>query len=164
MNKNQKNNTNDIVDSEISKYYFNENVQIAIIEYNRIENRIKKQKIFNNIIYPAIDKLVQNIINIYQMPYIQDTYWQLKTDVIGHVILKLQLYNKNKGKAFSYFTTIIKRYLINKNNKKYNQYKMFQSFDEFIFKHQNITCKKQSIIQMDYKKIILQLTQKLYLN
>jgi hypothetical protein len=45
----------------------------------------------------------------------------LKHEVITFLLEKLHLYDETKGKAYSYFGTIAKRYLINYNNKNYKK-------------------------------------------
>jgi hypothetical protein len=55
-----------------------------------------------------------------------DTIEELKHEVVTFLLEKLHLYNQSKGKAYSYFGTIAKRYLIiyNENNYKKLQQKV----------------------------------------
>lgn len=48
---------------------------------------------------------------------------ELKHEVVTFLLSKLHLYKKEKGKAYSYFGTIAKRYLIIYNEKNYNKLK-----------------------------------------
>ena len=48
---------------------------------------------------------------------------ELQHEVTSFLLEKLHLYNQDKGKAFSYFGTIAKRYLILYNNKNYEKLK-----------------------------------------
>ena len=52
-----------------------------------------------------------------------DTIPELQHEVVAFLLEKLHLYNQNKGKAFSYFGTIAKRYLILYNNANYKKLK-----------------------------------------
>ena len=47
----------------------------------------------------------------------------MKHEVIAFLLEKLHLYNQDKGKAYSYFGTIAKRYLIVYNNNNYKRLK-----------------------------------------
>jgi hypothetical protein len=52
-----------------------------------------------------------------------ETIAELQHEVTSFLLEKLHLYNQAKGKAFSYFGTIAKRYLILYNNKNYEKLK-----------------------------------------
>jgi hypothetical protein len=100
--------------------YFTEETEDAIIRY-RLETKLSvKNTIYSNIIHPAFYKLVENIIHSFKFYYIDtESIEDLKYEVISFLIQKIHLYEKNKGKAFSYFGTIAKRYLITYNKKNY---------------------------------------------
>ena len=50
-----------------------------------------------------------------------DTIEELKHEVVTFLLEKLHLYDQSKGKAYSYFGTIAKRYLIIYNNNNYKK-------------------------------------------
>jgi hypothetical protein len=104
--------------------YFTLDTQAAILEY-RLETSIaKRNKIFNERIYYAFYKLAENIIHTFKFYYTEvDNINELKHEVIAFLLEKLHLYNQDKGKAYSYFGTIAKRYLIVYNNNNYKRLK-----------------------------------------
>lgn len=87
--------------------YFGPRVEAAIVEYNTTTNLKEKEKVFTNIIYPALGKLAEN--QIYAKKF-QDfgysTYEDKKHECIIHLHSRLEKYNLSKGSAFSYFNRI----------------------------------------------------------
>jgi len=104
--------------------YFTLDTQAAIIEYRLETSLVKRNKIFNQRIYYAFYKLAENIIHTFKFYYTEvDNIDELKHEVIAFLLEKLHLYDDKKGKAYSYFGTIAKRYLIVYNNNNYKRLK-----------------------------------------
>ena len=104
--------------------YFTQETEDAIIEYLKTKNQDKRNKIFNEKINYSFHKLAENIIHTFKFYYTEvDTIPELQHEVVAFLLEKLHLYNQNKGKAFSYFGTIAKRYLILYNNANYKKLK-----------------------------------------
>jgi hypothetical protein len=104
--------------------YFTLDTQAAILKYRKEQNQAKRNKIFNEEIYYAFFKLAENIIHTFKFYYTEvDNIDELKHEVIAFLLEKLHLYDETKGKAYSYFGTIAKRYLIVYNNKNYQRLK-----------------------------------------
>ena len=104
--------------------YFTLDTQAAILEYRLETSTAKRNKIFNERIYYAFYKLAENIIHTFKFYYTEvDNINELKHEVIAFLLEKLHLYNQDKGKAYSYFGTIAKRYLIVYNNNNYKRLK-----------------------------------------
>lgn len=104
--------------------YFTLDTQQAIIEYRLETSTYKRNKIFNERIYYAFYKLAENIIHTFKFYYTEvDNINELKHEVIAFLLEKLHLYDDTKGKAYSYFGTIAKRYLIVYNNSNYKRLK-----------------------------------------
>lgn len=104
--------------------YFTLDTQQAIIEYRLETSTAKRNKIFNERIYYAFYKLAENIIHTFKFYYTEvDNINELKHEVIAFLLEKLHLYDDSKGKAYSYFGTIAKRYLIVYNNNNYKRLK-----------------------------------------
>ena len=79
-------------------------------------------KIYNERIKYAFHKLTENIIHTFKFYYTEvETIAELQHEVTAFLLEKLHLYNQSKGKAYSYFGTIAKRYLIITNNKNYKK-------------------------------------------
>ena len=106
------------------KQYFTQDTEDAIIEYLNETDPIKRNKIYNERIDYGFYKLTENIIHTFKFYYTEvETISELQHEVTSFLLEKLHLYNQTKGKAFSYFGTIAKRYLILYNNKNYEKLK-----------------------------------------
>jgi hypothetical protein len=104
--------------------YFTLDTQQAILEYRLETSQARRNEIFNTRIYYAFYKLAENIIHTFKFYYTEvDNINELKHEVIAFLLEKLHLYDDTKGKAYSYFGTIAKRYLIVYNNNNYKRLK-----------------------------------------
>jgi|694.fasta_scaffold90863_8 hypothetical protein len=104
--------------------YFTQDTEDAILEYLKSKNTKKRNQIFNERINYAFHKLAENIIHTFKFYYTEvDTIPELQHEVVAFLLEKLHLYKPEKGKAFSYFGTIAKRYLILYNNANYKKLK-----------------------------------------
>jgi hypothetical protein len=124
------------------RIYFTQDTEDAIVEYLASNDQIERNHIYNERIEYAFYKLAENIIHTFKFYYTDtDTIEELKHEVITFLLEKLHLYNPTKGKAFSYFGTIAKRYLIvyNENNYKKLQEKadVDESDDEQMMLYEN---------------------------
>jgi hypothetical protein len=111
--------------------YFTEETQNAIVDYNNSTDVDLRNKLFNEKINWSIHKLVENIIHTFKFYHTElDNVEQLKHEVVAFLLQKLHLYKKDKGKAYSYFGTIAKRYLIIYDAECYKRQKEKASLDE----------------------------------
>jgi len=114
-------------------YYFDENVQDAIIEYNSLDSEtdsIERSKIYGKGIHTAFDKLAENIINTFKFTYFDYGFEDIKHEVVAFMVINMHKYDHTKGsKAFSYFSVVAKNYLILHNNNNYKKYKTHSGID-----------------------------------
>lgn len=111
--------------------YFTLDTQQAILDYRKEVSQARRDQIFNGKIYYAFYKLAENIIHTFKFYYTEvDNIDELKHEVIAFLLEKLHLYDQTKGKAYSYFGTIAKRYLIVYNNNNYKRLKGKASVDD----------------------------------
>jgi len=111
--------------------YFTLDTQQAILDYRKETSQAKRDEIFNQKIYYAFYKLAENIIHTFKFYYTEvDNIDELKHEVIAFLLEKLHLYNQEKGKAYSYFGTIAKRYLIVYNNNNHKRLKTRAPVDD----------------------------------
>lgn len=104
--------------------YFTKITDIAISAYNRsIESPATREKIYNRFIYPALMKLSENIINKVKPTYIDSSFLDLQTDLVTFLTSKLDKFNPEAGKAYSYYTRTSFNYLIAENQKAYAKLK-----------------------------------------
>jgi hypothetical protein len=113
------------------RIYFTQDTEDAIIEYLITEDELTRNRIYNDRIRYAFYKLSENIIHTFKFYYTDsDTIEELKHEVVTFLLEKLHLYSQGKGKAYSYFGTIAKRYLIIYNQKNYEKLKEKADIDE----------------------------------
>jgi hypothetical protein len=114
-----------------SNIYFTQETEDAIISYLASNDQVFRNRIFDERIDYAFHKLAENIIHTFKFYYTDvDTINELKHEVVSFLLEKLHLYNPTKGKAFSYFGTIAKRYLIIYNEKNYKKVKEKGTLEE----------------------------------
>jgi len=106
--------------------YFTQETEDSIVLYNNTTDFHEKSKIYNNKIHYAFFKLTENIIHTFKFHHTGlESIEDLQHEIITFLLSKIHLYDQTKGtKAYSYFGTIVKRYLILNNDKNYkNQQK-----------------------------------------
>jgi hypothetical protein len=103
--------------------YFTQETEDAIVEYNNTTNHSEKEKIYHRYIHYPFFKLTENIIHTFKFYYTEvENIEDLQHEVITFLLSKIHLYDQSKGsKAFSYFGTIAKRYLIISNTRNYKR-------------------------------------------
>jgi hypothetical protein len=103
--------------------YFTQDTEDAIVLYNGLTDQTERDILYRTRIHYAFFKLTENIIHTFKFYYTEvDNIEDLQHEVITFLLTKLHLFNPEKGaKAYSYFGTIAKRYLINSNNKNYKK-------------------------------------------
>lgn len=114
-------------------YYFTQGTEDAIVLYNASSDPVFRDRIFKKDIYYPLYKLAENIIHTFKFYYLDvDSIEDLKLDVVSMLVEeKLHRFDATNGaKAFSYFQTIVKRWLINYNNKNYKKLKQVGTFEE----------------------------------
>tara|TARA_R100000900_G_scaffold105742_1_gene82054 strand:+ start:288 stop:1007 length:720 start_codon:yes stop_codon:yes gene_type:complete len=111
------------------RYYFTQGTEDAIIRYNKEERAYMKERIYNDHIRRAFDKLCENIIHTFKFYYFDVSSEQVKQEVISFLVLNMHKFKEGKGKAFSYFSIVAKNYLILHNNKNYAHYKSHDGLD-----------------------------------
>jgi len=106
-----------------SNNYFTQETEDAIVAYNRATSTDEKAKIYHRYIHYAFFKLTENIIHTFKFYYTEvDNIEDLQHEIITFLLQKIHLFDPSKGaKAYSYFGTIVKRYLIIQNTKNYKK-------------------------------------------
>lgn len=113
--------------------YFTKETEEYIKKYNVSTDPDYRAKIFTDHIYFPFYKLAENIIHTFKFYYtdveqIEDLKHEIVSVLLEEKIMKFD--PDNGAKAYSYFGTIVKRWLINYNNKNYKRLKQIGSFSE----------------------------------
>ena len=105
------------------KNYFTQETEDAIVLYNTTTDPIIRSKIYEEGIHYAFFKLTQNIIHTFKFYHTEvENIEDLQHEIITFLLSKIHLFDNTKGtKAYSYFGTIVKRWLILYNEKNYKK-------------------------------------------
>jgi hypothetical protein len=105
------------------KNYFTQATEDAIVRYNSTNDFALKNKIYGGEIHYAFFKLTQNIIHTFKFYHTEvENIEDLQHEIITFLLSKIHLFDSTRGaKAFSYFGTIVKRWLILYNEKNYKK-------------------------------------------
>ncbi len=106
-----------------SKNYFTQETEDNIVKYNNEPNPEIRSKIYEDHIHYPFFKLTQNIIHTFKFYHTEVTNLEhLQHEIITFLLSKMHLFDPTRGaKAYSYFGTIVKRWLILYNTKNYNK-------------------------------------------
>ncbi|HCT52031.1 MAG TPA: hypothetical protein DF712_06180, partial [Balneola sp.] len=101
------------------KLYFGPTTDQAINDFQATDCLEKKADLYQKIIQPSFDKLVENLIFIHGFAKNHHSYEVLKCDCVSFLYETLQKFDTSRGtKAFSYFNVVAKNWLIIQSKKK----------------------------------------------
>lgn len=113
------------------KGYFYEEQEQAVVDYLNEKDDKKREVIFNTWLHPAFTKMVDCIIRRYKFFYTTEDYNQTWVDTYSYLITKLDKFDPSKGtKAYSYFGTVCKHYLIMKAEKYEKVKEKLESYED----------------------------------
>jgi hypothetical protein len=104
------------------RVYFSKSTEEAIVKYNRSSDPQERSDLYENSIHWGFYKLTENIIHTFKFYYTDgvENLEDLQHEIITFLLSKIHLFNPGNGaKAYSYFGTIVKRWLIVYNQKNY---------------------------------------------
>ena len=106
-----------------SKNYFTQETEDYIVKYNNTSDFELRSKIYEQHIHYPFFKLTQNIIHTFKFYYTEvENLEHLQHEIITFLLSKIHLFDPSRGaKAYSYFGTIVKRWLILYNTKNYSK-------------------------------------------
>ena len=117
-----------------SKMYFGTPVQEAIIRYNDSSNPVIKNRIYQEHIHAAFNKMAENLIHTFKFYYFDYPFEEVKNEVVSFMVMQLTKYQPDKGRAFSYFSIVGKNYLILNNNNNYKKMKIHDKVEVLDYK------------------------------
>jgi len=133
--------------------YFTQETEDAIVQYNLSNDKKFKSNIYSKEIHYPFYKLTENIIHTFKFYYTDgvENLEDLQHEIMVFLLDKIHLFDPSKGaKAYSYFGTIVKRWLIIYNQKNYK--KKIDSVDmDDITKHQNLDVGDNTIFILNTK-------------
>lgn len=121
----------DLKKKKQNKRYFNEDTEQAVIDFLNAKTPQEKNKIFNNHLHYPCYKLVEGIINKYQLYSKTLTFDELHVKMMSYLISKMDRYDPTKGyKAYSYYGTIVVRELITLKKKESKNINKHVEYDD----------------------------------
>ena len=117
-----------------SRYYFTQDTENAIIRHNKETRPHMRERIYNEHIRNAFEKLAENIIHTFKFYYFDVSSIEVKHEVVSFMVMNMHKFKEGKGKAFSYFSIVAKNYLILHNNKNYKMGKIHSQMDVLDYK------------------------------
>ena len=113
--------------------YFTQETEDAIVRYNGSSDPEERSEIYRTGIHYGFFKLTENIIHTFKFYYTDtDDIESLKHEIVSVLLEeKIDKFDtSNRAKEYYYYGKILKRWLINYNNKNYKKLKQIGSFSD----------------------------------
>jgi hypothetical protein len=96
-----------------SNLYFGPDQEEAVVKFLTSESYSERNKIYNEFLKNPINKMVESIIRRYKLYRKEYEYEDVHSDTLSFLITKIHNFKPDKNKkAYSYFGTICKHYLL----------------------------------------------------
>jgi len=93
--------------------YFDVREELAVVRFLQTECPIERNKIYNEFLLKPLDKMISSIIRRYKLYRKDMDFTEIHTDTHSFLITKIDKFKPSKEKkAYSYFGTICKNYLM----------------------------------------------------
>jgi hypothetical protein len=146
------------------KVYFGEDQEQAVIRYLESESDFDRNKIFNEYLREPLIIMVESIIRRYKLYRKDLEFEEIQNDTMSFLLTKISKFDHTKNhKAYSYFGTICKNYLmgaIQKDSKEQNRNVSYEDISSEIENRSDLTYTIDSY-ELDYRDVIIKLTVEL---
>jgi hypothetical protein len=146
------------------KMYFGEEQEQAVVRFLESENEDEKNKIFNEYLREPLKIMVESIIRRYKLYRKDYNFEEIHTDTLSFLMTKISKFDTTKNyKAYSYFGTICKNYLmgtIQKDQKLMNRSVSYEDISSRIEDRADLSYIIDEEI-IDYKDVVNKLTVEL---
>ena len=143
------------------KIYFGEDQEKAVVNYLESTDDAEKNKIFNEYLREPLIIMVESIIRRYKLYRKDMEFEEIHTDTMSFLITKINKFDHTKNtKAYSYFGTICKNYLmgaIQKDTKEQNRQVSYDDISSDIEDRKDLSYVIDEHI-IDYRDVIIKLT------
>ena len=118
--------------------YFYEEQEAAVKKYLETEDPEERNEVFNTVLKPAFTKMIESIIRRYKLYVPEEEFEQTFNDTMSFLSSKMANFNPTKHyKAYSYYGTICKNYLIYKINQFKKKVERNEQYDDVYERFQN---------------------------
>jgi hypothetical protein len=143
------------------KIYFGEDQEKAVVNYLESSDDAEKNKIFNEYLREPLIIMVESIIRRYKLYRKDLEFEEIHNDTMSFLITKIHKFDHTKNhKAYSYFGTICKNYLmgaIQKDTKEQNRQVSYDDISSDIEDRTDLSYVIDEYI-VDYRDVIIKLT------
>jgi hypothetical protein len=143
------------------KIYFGEDQEKAVVKYLESADEDERNKIFNEFLREPLVIMVESIIRRYKLYRKDMEFEEIHTDTMSFLITKINKFDHTKNtKAYSYFGTICKNYLmgaIQKDTKEQNRQVSYDDISSDIEDRKDLSYVIDEHI-IDYQSVIIKLT------
>jgi DNA-directed RNA polymerase sigma subunit (sigma70/sigma32) len=146
------------------KIYFGEDQEKAVIRYLESETEEEKNKIFNEYLREPLIIMVESIIRRYKLYRKDLEFEEIHNDTISFLMTKINKFDYTKNhKAYSYFGTICKNYLMGAIQKDTKEIKRKVSYEDVTSELENRPDLVYTIdgYEIDYTEVITKLVASL---
>ena len=143
------------------KIYFGEDQEKAVVDYLSSTDEAERNKIFNEYLREPLIIMVESIIRRYKLYRKDMEFDEIHTDTMSFLITKINKFDPTANhKAYSYFGTICKNYLmgaIQKDTKEQNRQVSYDDISSDIEERNDLTYVIDEFV-IDYRDVIIKLT------
>ena len=143
------------------KIYFGEDQEKAVVSYLESTDEAERNKIFNEYLREPLIIMVESIIRRYKLYRKDMEFVEIHTDTMSFLITKINKFDHTKNtKAYSYFGTICKNYLmgaIQKDTKEQNRQISYDDISSDIEGRSDLSYVIDEYV-IDYRDIIIKMS------
>jgi hypothetical protein len=143
------------------KIYFGEDQEKAVVSYLESTDEAERNKIFNEYLREPLIIMVESIIRRYKLYRKDMEFEEIHTDTMSFLITKINKFDHTKNhKAYSYFGTICKNYLmgaIQKDTKEQNRQVSYDDISSDIESRSDLSYVIDEYV-VDYRDVIIKLS------
>ena len=146
------------------KIYFGDDQEQAVIRYLESESESEKNKIFNEYLSEPLTIMVESIIRRYKLYRKDLEFEEIHSDTMSFLMTKINKFDHTKNtKAYSYFGTICKNYLmgaIQKDTKETNRSVSYEDISTDVQNRTDLSYRIDDYV-IDYNSVIIKLVSTL---
>ena len=146
------------------KMYFGEEQEQAVVRYLESENEDEKNKIFREYLEEPLTIMVESIIRRYKLYRKDYEFGEIHTDTMSFLMTKISKFDTTKNyKAYSYFGTICKNYLMGTIQKDQKEMNRSVSYEDISTRMEDNADLSYVIDEddLDYRNVVIKLTVEL---
>mgnify|MGYP000111677649 CR=1 FL=1 len=143
------------------KVYFGEDQEKAVVKYLESNDDAERNKIFNEYLREPLITMVESIIRRYKLYRKDYEFSDLHTDTMSFLITKINKFDHTKNhKAYSYFGTICKNYLMGAIQKDTKEMNRSVSYDDISSSLEESPEHSYTIDEanIDYRDVVIKFT------